>query len=228
MGEAKRRKQSQTAGIIYHHTSTLRTNLIWMSGVIELEGRGEKPHHPQLGKMDADASLRREMRDFPPLAWFTSSAATPRCLMDAQICLRDNATGEIRRIDLDAQQANAISMKRVALGFQLADIPVVAWRDHPGYQTPEGQKLNADARAVGDDPDLWYVAEEPVDAALLCEIRNADRQGRMVKLDARHVQEARRSVELCRTTPGAYIPPAWIPVDQIQRICAEMGVPILE
>jgi hypothetical protein len=42
MGEAKRRRQQNSTPdrVVYHHTSTLRTNLLWMSGVIEVEGRG--------------------------------------------------------------------------------------------------------------------------------------------------------------------------------------------
>jgi hypothetical protein len=32
MGEAKRRRQQNSilGGVVYHHTSTLRTNLLWM------------------------------------------------------------------------------------------------------------------------------------------------------------------------------------------------------
>ena len=38
MGAAKRKRQNRVP-TVYHHTSTLRTNLIWMSGVIEVEGK---------------------------------------------------------------------------------------------------------------------------------------------------------------------------------------------
>ena len=38
MGEAKRKRLADRA-VVYHHTSTLRTHFIWMSGVIELEGK---------------------------------------------------------------------------------------------------------------------------------------------------------------------------------------------
>jgi len=57
---------------VYHHTSTLRTNLLWMSGVIEVEGSGREPLHPQLGIIKTDVLRRRAMQDFPPVAWLTS------------------------------------------------------------------------------------------------------------------------------------------------------------
>ena len=44
MGEAKRKSLAERT-IIYHHTSTLGTNLIWMSGVIELEGKSPPVIH---------------------------------------------------------------------------------------------------------------------------------------------------------------------------------------
>jgi len=71
MGEAKRRQTASIVRTVYHHTSTLRTNLIWMSGVIEVEGAGATPLHPQLGEFKHATSLRRGMHDFPPVAWFT-------------------------------------------------------------------------------------------------------------------------------------------------------------
>ena len=35
MGQAKL-KRSLPVSVVYHHTSTLRTNLLWMSGVVEV------------------------------------------------------------------------------------------------------------------------------------------------------------------------------------------------
>ena len=46
MGAAKRKRQNRVP-TVYHHTSTLRTNLIWMSGVIEVEGKSKGVFHPQ-------------------------------------------------------------------------------------------------------------------------------------------------------------------------------------
>ena len=71
MGQAKE-KRKNAVPTVYHHTSTLRTNLIWMSGVVQVEGQSDGVLHPQLGRIDTDARIRRELRDFPPLAWFTS------------------------------------------------------------------------------------------------------------------------------------------------------------
>jgi hypothetical protein len=38
MGQAKVRK-AQSQPTLFHHTSTLRTNQLWMSGVIQVEGK---------------------------------------------------------------------------------------------------------------------------------------------------------------------------------------------
>ena len=156
MGEAKRRRQNAVP-TVYHHTSTLRTNLIWMSGVIEVEGKSEGAFHPQLGEIKTDARLRRELKNFPPLAWFTKSIAVPNCLTQFVCLAIDQKTGEQRELKLDSGMANAVTLNRVALGFPTADVPVVPWPHYYGYSTPEGEELNDWARAAGDDPDEWYV-----------------------------------------------------------------------
>jgi hypothetical protein len=81
MGQAKRRQQQNAAlgPVVYHHTSTLRTNLLWMSGVIEVEGSGRQPLHPQLGTIKTDVLRRRALNDFRAVAWFTSEIAVPNC-----------------------------------------------------------------------------------------------------------------------------------------------------
>lgn len=55
LGEARRRALAQ-ASIIYHHTSSLRANLIWVSGVIELEGQSKGALHPIIGEIITDVS----------------------------------------------------------------------------------------------------------------------------------------------------------------------------
>ena len=60
MGEARRRRLA--GGTIYHHTSTLRTNQLWMSGQLLPEGRMPPALHPFLGTIETDATLRRAMR----------------------------------------------------------------------------------------------------------------------------------------------------------------------
>lgn len=97
MGEAKRRRFAQAAGnvgIVYHHSSTLRTNLMWMSGVIDVEGQSGRVFHPSIGEIKTDASLRRELRDFPPVAWFTSEISIPNCLRNVRVMFTDKDTGK--------------------------------------------------------------------------------------------------------------------------------------
>jgi hypothetical protein len=80
MGEAKRKRLAERT-VIYHHTSTLRTNLIWMSGVIELEGKSPPVTHPRLGEIRTDPFARRAMKDFPALAWFTTGITVPASIV---------------------------------------------------------------------------------------------------------------------------------------------------
>ena len=163
MGEAKRRQQrNATSGpIVYHHTSTLRTNLLWMSGVIEVEGKGGEALHPQIGAIKTDVLLRRAMRDFPPVAWFTSEITVPNCLRNMKLHFTDKNTGQLRyEDDAIGNLSDAIALNRVAVGFRLSDCPsIMKWSEHAGYHTLEGKDLNESARAYGDDPDTWYVSE---------------------------------------------------------------------
>ncbi|WP_133258037.1 hypothetical protein, partial [Roseicella frigidaeris] len=109
MGQAKRRRE-EGVRVVYHHTSTLRTNLLWMSGVIQVEGQSEGVIHPDLGEILTDATLRRPMRDFPPLVWFTRQIVVPRCLQQSTMMLRDKGTGEVRAIEAPHGAANAIAL----------------------------------------------------------------------------------------------------------------------
>jgi hypothetical protein len=94
MGEAKRRQLAGTGEVIvYHHTSTLRTNLIWMSGVIDLEGLSRPVLHPQMGEIRNDALARRELKDFTRLAWFTTQMTVPEALVQTRIQFIDKNTG---------------------------------------------------------------------------------------------------------------------------------------
>jgi len=91
MGAAKRKRQNRVP-TVYHHTSTLRTNLIWMSGVIEVEGKSKGVFHPQLGEIRTDAKVRRALKDFPPVAWFTTRIDVPRVLIGSEIVIVDQGT----------------------------------------------------------------------------------------------------------------------------------------
>ena len=80
-GEAKRKRENAVP-TVYHHTSTLRTNLIWMSGVVQVEGRSEGAFHPDLGEIKTDELMRRACKEFPPVAWFTTRIKIPECLRE--------------------------------------------------------------------------------------------------------------------------------------------------
>jgi len=112
MGEAKRRRDSAVP-MVYHHTSTLRTNLIWMSGLIKLEGQSEHVVHPQLGAINTSALARRALDDFPPVVWFTTQVSVPKCLIKMAVVLTDNKTGETTQISLDEQEAHGFALNRV-------------------------------------------------------------------------------------------------------------------
>jgi hypothetical protein len=124
VGEAKRRRENGVP-TVYHHTSTLRTNLIWMSGIVQVEGKSESVIHPQLGETRTDALARRALKDFPLVAWFTTRIDIPRCLIDSKLFFVSKNTGERKHVEVDLQMAHAIALNRVALGFSIADIPVV-------------------------------------------------------------------------------------------------------
>lgn len=210
MGEAKRR-QTIRPPTVYHHTSTLRTNLIWMAGHIALEGQGKDAIHPHLGTLKTNTLLRRELRDFPPLAWFTTRIAIPGCLLGATLMLEKD--GQITELDLDRQVMNAIALNRVALGFRVADIPVIRWPNHFGYNTAEGRHLNETAQEHGDNPSDWYVADRPVDVALASEVwvSSLTLNPKLHRRDA-YLSEVHRMVKLCRDNPRAFIPPTWMSI----------------
>jgi hypothetical protein len=157
MGQAKQRqRQNATLGpIVYHHTSTLRTNLLWMSGVIEVEGKGREPLHPHIGVIKTDVLRRRAMQDFSPVAWLTSEISVPNCLRTMKLCFTDKTTGELRYEDeAVGNLSDALVLNRVAIGFRVPECPsIVRWSRHPGYHTAEGEELNETARIAGDDPD---------------------------------------------------------------------------
>lgn len=226
MGEAKR-KRSLPLTTVYHHTSSLRTNLIWMSGVIQLEGRGENALHPDLGEIGQSTALRRALRDFPPLAWFTTKIDVPNCLLKSNLVFVDKVSGEKRaEIGPGMEVANAIALQRLALGFPIADIPVVPWPLHPGAATPEGRELNESARELGDNPGDWYVSEVPVEVMKASEVwisRSIQRP--KLERNVGYLAEIKRMVTLCREQ-RAYIPPSWLKPDQARRLVAALELPM--
>jgi hypothetical protein len=233
MGEAKRRKmrEAQLGPVVYHHTSTLRTNLLWMSGVIEVEGRSRPALHPKLGEIRSDAMMRRAMKDFPPVAWFTSEIDIPNCLRNTRIFLTDKQTGEIRYEEEETgrQLSDVLALNRVAIGFRFSESSsIVPWRDHPGYVTSEGAGLNETAREVGDDPDKWYVSEQPIDLLKSVQFWSSGSviNPRLERRDA-YLKDMHNMVRGCRANKGIYIPPTWVKPEDAQALSRAMGVPAI-
>lgn len=225
MGEAKRRRENPIA-TVYHHTSTLRTNLIWMSGVVEVEGKSRGVFHPKLGEIKTNALARRALLDFPPLAWFTKLLDVPQVIVGSTLHYVDKNTGEAKVITLAIEQANAMAMNRVALGFPISEIPVVPWPEHFGYTTGEGRELNETAREAGDDPDDWFVSDAPVNVLKVSEFWTSRSivNPKLQRFDG-YIKDIHRMVELCRSTPRAYIPPSWMKPDDAKAMARHLGVP---
>jgi hypothetical protein len=225
VGEAKRRR---AAGVptIYHHTSTLRTHLIWMSGVIELEGKSPPVQHPHIGEIRTDALARRAVIDFPRLAWFTTQISIPNCLINSVIYGIDKLTGERKAIETDAMTANALALNRVAIGFPIDNVPVVPWPEHAGYSTGEGRELNETAIEMGDNPKHWYVAEEPVKVLQASEIWSSPSMliPRLIRQDW-YLRDVHRMVRLCREK-RVYIPPTWLKPEDARALARKLNVPL--
>ncbi len=226
MGEAKRRREAPP--LVYHHTSTLRTNQLWMSGQILPEGKMPPAFHPQLGKIETDAFFRRPMKDFPPLVWLTADIAVPKCLVSTRLRFAKIDTGEeVAGLDVNEGLSNAISLNRVSLGFEPNDIGAVRWPDHPGYGTAEGQQLNETAREVGDDPDRWWVSEAPLDLMRMKELRvsRSISRPKLERNDA-YLCKIKQLIQSCRDNPGAYVPPTWLTPEQARALAVRLGVPV--
>jgi hypothetical protein len=230
VGQAKRRKQQNTAlgPVVYHHTSTLRTNLLWMSGVIEVEGSGREPLHPALGVIKTDVLRRRAMQGFPPVAWFTSEIAVPNCLRNTQLFFTDKKTGEVRHEDeAIGNLSDAIALNRVAVGFRLSECPsIVKWSEHFGYHTTEGKELNESARAYGDDPLAWYVSEQSIDLLKTVELWSSRKiMNPKLQREDWYVKDLHNMVRTCRDQ-NVYIPPTWLKPEQARALASSMRVPV--
>lgn len=225
MGEAKLRR-SKSGKIVYHHTSTLRTNLIWMSGYLLPEGEMQPAIHPVLGRVETNGYKRRAMNDFPPLIRFTVKADVPKTLLRSQIILTNNE-GQSEAIDLEEAEINAISLDRIAVGFDVDEIGAIRWTDHRGFATAEGGELNTSAVEAGDDPSDWWVTESPVDlmlvkAALASKSRS---KPRMERADW-YIKDIKRMVAMCRERTGVFIPPSWMSPEDARALAARWGVQV--
>ena len=197
---------------------------MWMSGFILPEGENPPTVHPHIGNLHSDAGFRRPMNDFPPLVWFTRSVEVPGCLTSGAILMK-SPDGEVYRHELSRSEAAALSLRRLALGFDPSEIEAIPWNEYYGYTTPEGQELNKTAGEAGDDPDLWFVAESKADIGLCRSVRIAksDTDLKMIKND-QYLTEVKRMVHLCRNTPGAYIPPTWMSRGEAEKLAKSEGV----
>jgi hypothetical protein len=227
MGQARSKRLAEPK-VVYHHTSLLWTNQIWMSGVIDVEGKPRRALHPVLGEVSAAPSLRRGFEDFPRLAWFTTRIEVPNCLVRYKLVVADRKTGErIEEHDVGGELSHGLALNRVALGFPLAATGLVKWSEHPGYATAEGRALNEDARAVGDDPDDWYVSEQPIDVLTLSEfwISASLLEPKLHRIDSQ-LAEIHKMVTLCRTRKGVVIPPSWMTRSESEQLARQWGLPV--
>lgn len=105
--------------------------------------------------------------------------------------------------------ANAIALRRLALGFKLVDVGLTPWRDYRGYDTAEGRALNETARDAGDDPDRWYVSETPISLDHMREIRVARsvQDLKMMRNDAYLVALKEMLAKAKSAGEKVYIPP---------------------
>jgi hypothetical protein len=224
MGEAKRRKASGRM-LVYHHTSTLCTNLIWMSGAIEIEGQQEPPLHPQLGIIQTGLSFRRACNDFPPVVWFTTEISVPKCLVQSSLFLKNEDTRETLEIPISKALSNGIALHRIALGFPATEIPIKPWPRYYGYATPEGQ-AHQTARASGDEPDRWYLSEERVSLQHMTEIRIAkSMQDLKMQRNDEYLYEIKKLLAALKDE-RAYVPPTWLSPKDIEVVAARLNLKV--
>lgn len=223
MGEAKRQAELRSR-LVYHHTSTLRTNQLWMSGHLLPEGEMPAVLHPHLGEIQTSATLRRAMKDFPPLVWLTRRLEVPHVLLETLLILK-NSKGVVVSETIDRDLSNGLALNRMAFGFDREEIGVVAWPDHPGYDTAEGRELNDTAREVGDDPDDWYVSERPIDLLKMAEVRfsRSVMKPKLERSDS-YLADVKRMVAMCRERPDVFIPPSWIKPADVEKLARRMGL----
>lgn len=120
-----------------------------------------------------------------------------------------------------------LALNRMALEFPISDIPVVRWREHPGFETSEGKELNRTAvHDYGDDPDDWYVSEVPVDVLKAAAVWGS-RSMLKPKLERwdHYLPDVRKMVTLCREQPGVFIPPSWLKEHEAAAVGALLNLP---
>ncbi|WP_156029581.1 hypothetical protein [Ancylobacter sp. FA202] len=226
MGQAKI-KAGRQSDVAYHHTSSLYTNLIWMSGYIDLEGTNREVIHPKIGKIRSPLSLRRGVQDFPRLAWFTRRVDVPKCLILSQVSFAKDDGSIVQTLQIPELVGHGIALNRFALGFSISEHKLVPWNEYYGYTTAEGRALNESARDFGDNPDDWLISETPIDVATAVEVRlSLNIYEPNLKKSEAYLHDIKKMVQLCREKTGVYIPPSWLKVEQAERLAQSMGLSV--
>jgi hypothetical protein len=124
--------------------------------------------------------------------------------------------------------ANVIALNRIAIGFPIANIPVVRWSEHPGYTTAEGRELDDAALEAGDNPLHWYVSPEPVDMLQSTEIWSSPSmlKPKLKRLDW-CLPDVHNMVRMCRQQPRRCIPPTWLTTEEATLLAKRANVPVV-
>jgi len=117
----------------------------------------------------------------------------------------------------------------VAIGFRLPECPsIVKWPEHPGYHTTEGRELNESARTGGDDPDAWYVSEQPIDLLKAAEFWSSRKIiNPKLQREDWYLKDLHNMVRNCRERKGIYIPPTWLKPEQARAFASAVGLPVV-
>ena len=139
----------------------------------------------------------------------------------------DKITGERKIINLDRDISNVLALNRIALGFPVTTHGLMPWMAHPGYSTGEGRELNETAIEAGDNPEDWYVAENPIDILLATEVwSSASMLKPKLKRQDGYLKDVHRMVKMCRETKGIYIPPTWLTPTEARELAKTLNLPI--
>jgi len=222
-GEKQRQEMAAHGPTIYHYTSALYTNQIWMAGYLMLPGLRDVTYHPIFGDIPAvDCSAFGHL----PLIWFTTNRNIPRCLRSYML-MRPNDGSPALSVRAPALVVDAFCYMRIALGFHAKEIGAVPWPEHPSYDTDEGRGFAETAREVGDNPDEWYVAERPVDILKATTARLPKKvMGTELIPNDGYLREVKAMVAFSQEFPGKlYIPPSLMPRELAEQLTARLGLP---
>lgn len=224
MSESRRRRE-EADPIVRHYTSHLWTAQIWTDGRIRVEGDRPDPMHPELDLTAFhDPRHARPIRDFGPVAWLTTQPGVPpTCRILTMPVQQGRLPG---RHILGPPYSDAVSLKRISLGFRASAIGAVRWSAHPGYNTEEGRDLTKRAIDLGDDPAQWWVCDQDVEVEKIIECRQAEsiENPRMQPFDE-YIVGIKRLVGMAKI-PNSWIAPTWMPLDVAREAAKNAGIKI--